>query len=68
MLLFRCGSVSTLRRGLSQTLIGTVIAQGKVPGLSKQTDLFADGLGHAKKPLENMASYRKLSSATPRHN
>jgi hypothetical protein len=39
-----------------------VIAQGKVPGLSKQTDLFMDGLGHAKKPLENMASYRKLST------
>jgi len=34
-----------------------LIAQGKVPGLSKQTDLFMDGLGHAKKPLENMASY-----------
>jgi hypothetical protein len=41
-----------------------VIAQGKVPGLSKQTDLFMDGLGHAKKPLENMASYRKFSSTT----
>jgi hypothetical protein len=40
-------------------IVETVVAQGKVPGVSKQTDLFQDNLGHAKKPLEDMASYRK---------
>jgi hypothetical protein len=37
---------------LRQMVIG-----GKIPNVSKQTDLFQDGLGHPKKPLRDMASY-----------
>jgi len=34
-----------------------MIVDGKVPGVSKQSELFQDGLGHARKPLQDLASY-----------
>jgi len=34
-----------------------VIANKRLPGVPKQTDLFMDNLGHAKKPLRDAASY-----------
>jgi hypothetical protein len=34
-----------------------MIVNGKVPGIAKQSELFMDGLGHARKPLQDMASY-----------
>jgi hypothetical protein len=33
------------------------IADGSVPGLSKQTDLFTDAIGHARPPLEVLVAY-----------
>jgi hypothetical protein len=33
------------------------IAEGKAPGLSKQTDLFNDDLGHPKAPLAELVTY-----------
>jgi hypothetical protein len=33
------------------------IAAGAVPGLSKQTDLFTDAIGHAKAPLQVLVAY-----------
>ena len=38
------------------------VVEGKVPGVAKQSALFADGLGHAKQPLKDMASYSKTVS------
>jgi hypothetical protein len=34
-----------------------VAVKGELPGVKKQSDLFMDKLGHAKKPVQNMASY-----------
>jgi hypothetical protein len=34
-----------------------VVVKGQVPGVAKQTGLFQDDLGHAKKPLQDMVSY-----------
>jgi hypothetical protein len=34
-----------------------LIVEGKLPGVSKQSALFKDNLGHAQKPLADMASY-----------
>jgi hypothetical protein len=36
-----------------------VVVKGQLPGVAKQSDLFMDKLGHAKKPVQNMASYSK---------
>jgi hypothetical protein len=36
-----------------------VAVKGQLPGVAKQSDLFMDKLGHAKKPVEHMASYSK---------
>lgn len=33
------------------------IVSGKAPGLSKQSDLFTDPIGHAKPPLQALAAY-----------
>jgi hypothetical protein len=33
------------------------IADGTVPGLTKQTDLFTDSIGHARPPLEVLVAY-----------
>jgi len=33
------------------------IADGTVPGISKQTDLFTDAIGHARPPLEVLVAY-----------
>ncbi len=33
------------------------IAAGKVPGLTKQTDLFTDAIGHATPPLQALVAY-----------
>ncbi len=41
-------AVLTLRNG---------IAEGTVPGLTKQTDLFTDAIGHAKPPLAVLVAY-----------
>jgi hypothetical protein len=40
-----------------------VIVKGQVPGVPKQSSLFQDNLGHAKKPLSDFASYSKPSVA-----
>jgi hypothetical protein len=37
-----------------------VIVKGELPGVTKQSGLFQDGLGHPKTPLSDGASYRKL--------
>lgn len=36
-----------------------MIVKGQLPGVSKQSGLFRDGLGHPKTPLSDGASYRK---------
>jgi hypothetical protein len=36
-----------------------VVVKGQLPGVAKQSALFMDKLGHAKKPVQNMASYSK---------
>ena len=36
-----------------------VIIKGELPGVPKQSSLFKDNLGHAQKPLSDMASYSK---------
>jgi hypothetical protein len=36
-----------------------VVVKGQFPGVAKQSGLFMDKLGHAKKPVEHMASYSK---------
>jgi hypothetical protein len=36
-----------------------VAVKGQLPGVAKQSALFQDKLGHAKKPIQNMASYSK---------
>ena len=33
------------------------IAEGAAPGLTKQTDLFTDPIGHARPPLEVLVAY-----------
>ena len=33
------------------------VLEGRVPGITKQTELFADGLGHAKLPLQHLVAY-----------
>lgn len=38
------------------------VVQGKVPGVSKQSSLFRDGLGHATKPLQDLVTYMWFSS------
>jgi hypothetical protein len=39
-----------------------VVVKGQVPGVPKQTSLFADNLGHAKQPLKDMVSYMWLAA------
>jgi hypothetical protein len=39
-----------------------MVVNGKVPGVAKQSDLFQDALGHAKKPLQDMVSYMYVFS------
>lgn len=40
-----------------------VVVKGQLPGVPKQSSLFMDNLGHAQKPLRDMASY---SESIPR--
>ena len=37
-----------------------VAVKGQIPGVAKQSALFQDNLGHAQKPLRDMASYSKF--------
>jgi hypothetical protein len=42
-----------------------VVVKGELPGVQKQAGgLFMDNLGHATKPLRDMASYSKLTALT----
>jgi hypothetical protein len=34
-----------------------MITKGQLPGVAKQSNLFADSLGHPQQPLRDMASY-----------
>jgi hypothetical protein len=34
-----------------------MVVKGQLPGVAKQSALFADNLGHPQKPLKDMASY-----------
>ena len=34
-----------------------MIIAGQLPGISKQSDLFTDGMGHPKQPLKNLAAF-----------
>jgi hypothetical protein len=45
-------------------LTAAAIVQGKLPGVSKQSGLFADSLGHPKQPLADAASYSTWLSDT----
>jgi hypothetical protein len=36
-----------------------VVVKGQLPGVAKQSNLFRDNLGHAQKPVSDMASYSK---------
>ncbi|MFZ4766684.1 MAG: hypothetical protein ACOYMN_17165 [Roseimicrobium sp.] len=61
--------VATLNASLGKPVVGIVpvssavfalrerIAQGTAPGLTKQTDLFRDDIGHALPPLAALVSY-----------
>jgi len=48
---------------LDLVLTAAAIVQGKLPGVAKQSGLFADALGHPKQPLSDAASY----STSPQH-
>ncbi|KAF2431886.1 hypothetical protein EJ08DRAFT_712275 [Tothia fuscella] len=39
-----------------------MVVKGQVPGVPKQSSLFKDNLGHAQKPLADMASYMWLAA------
>ena len=40
------------------------IADGAAPGLAKQTDLFADPIGHARPPLAVLVAYCYYAKST----
>jgi hypothetical protein len=45
--------------GMSALTKVTEVVEGKIPGVAKQSNLFQDGLGHAKQPLKDFVSYSK---------
>lgn len=63
------GQIAALNKGLGRPAVYIVnvgdavlklrelIAAGKAPGLSKQTDLFTDQIGHGKEPILALATY-----------
>jgi hypothetical protein len=57
VLTLREGTVNSNFELLHLVLTVVVIVQGKLPGVAKQSGLFADTLGHPKQPLSDAASY-----------
>ena len=43
------------------------IAKGTAPGLSKQTDLFRDEIGHPREPLAELVTYCHFAAITGRN-
>ena len=55
----RNGKLTTIRSEDFVIILAAVL-KGQVPGVKKQTSLFADGLGHPTTPLRNFVGYSTL--------
>jgi len=44
----------------------TLVAEGKAPGITKQSELFLDPIGHGKPPIEILVSYSNFACLTGR--